>query len=103
MKKTTKKVVLSPKALSHLSLGEVERQHILMMLDMCDGNRTATAAVLEIGLRTLQRKLRRYGISLSNSRVQPTRSKQVIGRLLDETSSFGAVLNLDEFDALTRY
>lgn len=44
------------------SLKEVELYTILVRLKDLQGNRTKTARSLGIGLRTLQRKLERYGI-----------------------------------------
>src|SRR6185436_6106797 len=41
-----------------LSLAEVERRHILRVLDACKGNRTAAARALQIGRNTLARKLK---------------------------------------------
>src|SRR5215217_482251 len=43
-------------------LAEVERLHILRVLDSVKGNRTAAAKVLEIGRNTLARKLKEYGL-----------------------------------------
>jgi DNA-binding NtrC family response regulator len=43
-----------------MTLGEVERQHILATLDRMHGNRTATAAELGISRRTLYYKLEEY-------------------------------------------
>ena len=43
------------------TLGEVEKQVILERLYVEDGNMVHTAQSLDIGLRTLQRKLRSYG------------------------------------------
>lgn len=43
-------------------LEEIEKQAILVTLRLKDNNRTHTAKTLGIGLRTLQRKLRQYGI-----------------------------------------
>ncbi len=43
------------------SLGEVERKHILAVLQASDGNRTKAAATLGIGAATLYRKLKEYG------------------------------------------
>jgi DNA-binding NtrC family response regulator len=43
-----------------LPLAEVEKRHILQALDICGGNRTRTAKILHIGLRTLQRKLKLF-------------------------------------------
>jgi transcriptional regulator with PAS, ATPase and Fis domain len=44
------------------SLADVERDHIERVLRQMDGNITRTAAALGIDRRTLQRKLRSYGI-----------------------------------------
>jgi Nif-specific regulatory protein len=46
-----------------LPLAEVERQHILRVLESVKGNRTAAAKVLEIGRNTLARKLKEYGFA----------------------------------------
>ncbi len=43
------------------TMADVERELILKTLKQCDGNRTVAARILEIGLRTLQRKLKEYG------------------------------------------
>lgn len=42
------------------TLAEVERQHILRVLDACDGSQVEAARVLGIGRNTLWRKLREY-------------------------------------------
>jgi len=42
------------------SLAEVERDHILRVLDACDGSQTEAARILGIGRNTLWRKLRAY-------------------------------------------
>ncbi len=44
------------------SLEDVERAHILRMLEACGGNKTATARQLGVSLRSLYRKLERLGI-----------------------------------------
>ncbi|MCA1815081.1 MAG: sigma-54 dependent transcriptional regulator [Acidobacteria bacterium] len=44
-----------------LTLDEIERQHILRVLEETGGNRERAAAVLGISSRTLYRKLREYG------------------------------------------
>ncbi|MFN7916269.1 MAG: sigma-54-dependent Fis family transcriptional regulator [Vicinamibacterales bacterium] len=44
------------------TLAEVERAHILAVLDSVDGNRTKAAAVLGIGPATLFRKLKEYRV-----------------------------------------
>ncbi len=42
------------------TLAELEKQHILATLEQCDGNRTQTAKVLNINIRTLRNKLNEY-------------------------------------------
>jgi DNA-binding NtrC family response regulator len=42
------------------TLAELEQQHILATLAQCKGNRTRTAEVLEINIRTLRNKLNEY-------------------------------------------
>jgi len=44
-----------------LSLDEVERAHILRVLESCDWNQTRTAKVLEIDRVTLYNKIKKYG------------------------------------------
>ncbi len=43
-------------------LKSVERQHILRVLDRADGNKSEAAKKLDIGLATLYRKLKEYGL-----------------------------------------
>jgi DNA-binding NtrC family response regulator len=43
-----------------LTLAKVEEQHVKRILDLTGGNRTQTAKILGIGLRTLQRKLKLF-------------------------------------------
>jgi DNA-binding NtrC family response regulator len=43
------------------TLADVEREHILAVLDSVDGNRTKAATILGIGTATLFRKLKEYG------------------------------------------
>lgn len=45
-----------------LTLAEAERNFILSTLEFCQGNRTKAARVLRIGRRTLQAKLKSYGL-----------------------------------------
>ena len=45
------------------TLAEVEKQHIQRMFSLFQGNKSQTARQLDIGLNTLRRKLREYGIS----------------------------------------
>jgi Nif-specific regulatory protein len=44
------------------TLAEVERRHIMAVLDRAKGNRTAAAKLLAIGRNTLGRKLKEYGL-----------------------------------------
>lgn len=44
-------------------LDELEKQHILRSLEICDGNRTQAAKQLGISIRTLRNKLNEYGMS----------------------------------------
>ena len=44
-----------------VALDEVEKQHILRALEVCDGNRTQAAKHLGISIRTLRNKLHEYG------------------------------------------
>ncbi|MCP3103635.1 sigma 54-interacting transcriptional regulator [Myxococcus sp. K15C18031901] len=53
---------LAPSEPALLPLAEVERRHILHVLDAVKGNRTAAARALEIGRNTLSRKLKEYGL-----------------------------------------
>ena len=48
------------------SLAEVERAHIEQVLASMDGNVTRAATALGIDRRTLQRKLKAYGIAGSD-------------------------------------
>ena len=43
------------------SMADIEKEAILQTLDYTDGHRARAASLLEIGLRTLQRKLKEYG------------------------------------------
>jgi DNA-binding NtrC family response regulator len=44
------------------TLEEVEKETILQALEVCEGNRTRAAQTLGIGIRTIQRKLKEYGV-----------------------------------------
>jgi len=48
------------------SMADIEKEAILRTLDYTDGHRARAAGLLEIGLRTLQRKLKEYGEVKSN-------------------------------------
>jgi two-component system response regulator HydG len=52
-------------------LGDIEREYILAALERNHGSRTLTAEQLRIGLATLRRKLKSYGIR--DRRVPPSR------------------------------
>jgi DNA-binding NtrC family response regulator len=47
-------------------MADIEKEAILQTLDYTDGHRARAAGLLEIGLRTLQRKLKEYGEIKSN-------------------------------------
>lgn len=55
-------------------LAECEREAILSALQESSGNRSRAAAILNIGVATLYRKLKRYGLNRPANR-QPTSSK----------------------------
>ena len=44
------------------SLDELERAHILRVLELCEGQKTTAAALLRINRTTLWKKLRQYGL-----------------------------------------
>ncbi len=44
------------------SLADIERQHILRVYNALSRNKTQTARVLEIDIKTLYNRLRRYGV-----------------------------------------
>ena len=44
------------------ALADVERRHVLRVLETTDGNRQATAKILGISRRTLLRMLQRWGV-----------------------------------------
>jgi DNA-binding NtrC family response regulator len=45
-----------------MTLRDMERELIQKTLANTSGNRTRAARILEIGVRTLQRKIREYGL-----------------------------------------
>jgi DNA-binding NtrC family response regulator len=55
------------------TLEQLERDLIVRTLGHHAGNRSRTARVLGIGVRTLQRKIARYGVRLQGSRGRPRR------------------------------
>ena len=50
-----------------MTLEQLEREHIMRVLDETDGNRERAAAILGISSRTLYRKLREYESSLTST------------------------------------
>jgi DNA-binding NtrC family response regulator len=46
-----------------MSMEEIEKEAIRKALEDTDGNRTRAAEILKIGLRTLHRKIQKYGLS----------------------------------------
>ena len=54
--------MLEPNGDSVRPLEEVEKEHILAVLELNRGNQTQTAAQLQIGSATLYRKLKKYGV-----------------------------------------
>jgi DNA-binding NtrC family response regulator len=60
------------------TLAEMERAMIRRTLERTGGNRTHSAQILGIGVRTLQRKMRAYGIDIAARRRRPRRRMPVI-------------------------
>ncbi|MBE7498752.1 MAG: sigma-54-dependent Fis family transcriptional regulator [Verrucomicrobiales bacterium] len=54
-----------------LTLGELERQHILAVLARCQNNRTQAARLLDISIRTLRNKLHEYNRPPAPSAAPP--------------------------------
>ncbi len=50
-----------------LELSEIEKRHILRILEYTQGNKTEAARILKIGLTTLYRKIEEYGITFTAS------------------------------------
>ena len=46
-----------------MTLEEIERRHVLRVLEACEGNRTDAAKILDLDRKTLYRKLLRWGVS----------------------------------------
>jgi transcriptional regulator of acetoin/glycerol metabolism len=46
-----------------LTLEEVERRHVLRVLEACNSNRTDAAKILGLDRKTLYRKLLRWGVT----------------------------------------
>jgi DNA-binding NtrC family response regulator len=56
------------------TLAEMERELIRRTLEHTGGNRTHSAELLGIGVRTLQRKIRSYGLEIAPKRRRPRRA-----------------------------
>ena len=63
------RAIAAPETGSPCSLAEVEREHILAVLHASDGNRAKAAATLGIGVATLYRKLKEYGLTPRSRRA----------------------------------
>jgi DNA-binding NtrC family response regulator len=50
-----------------VTLAELEKKHILVMLEHCKGNRTHAAKALDISIRTLRNKLAEFGVASAKS------------------------------------
>jgi DNA-binding NtrC family response regulator len=61
-------------AASGKKLEEIERAHILRVLEECGGNQSHAAEVLDIDRVTLYHKLKRYGWSRSTSKADSGKS-----------------------------
>ena len=55
------KPVVEEKPMAARTLEEIEKAHILLVLEECGGNRTRAAERLDIDRVTLYNKLKRYG------------------------------------------
>ena len=62
-----------------MTLKELERRIILTRMVECKGNATHSAKSLGIGIRTLQRKLRQYGIPLGSQEYRANVCLQMLG------------------------
>jgi DNA-binding NtrC family response regulator len=61
------------------TLAEMERELISRTLEHTGGNRTHSASLLGIGVRTLQRKILTYGIDIAPRRRRPRKRRSKIG------------------------
>lgn len=68
-----------------LKLEDIERAAILERLELLGGNRTKTAKSLNIGLRTLQRKLREYGTPILSNSGRTAKWRDELDTLYDST------------------
>jgi DNA-binding NtrC family response regulator len=61
----------APESMPGMTLAEMERELIRRTLGHTGGNRTHSALLLGIGVRTLQRKIRTYSIEIPSTRRRP--------------------------------
>ena len=59
-----------------MSLAEIERKAVELALDQHHGNRTRAAASLGISVRTLQRKLKAWGMAKSDEMEESSHDEQ---------------------------
>jgi len=52
-----------------ITLEEVERRHVLRVLEACGGNRTDAAKILGLDRKTLYRKLLRWGVNKESPKL----------------------------------
>jgi DNA-binding NtrC family response regulator len=65
-------IVPPPSVPAHVTpLDEVEKEHILRAMEICDGNRTQAAKQLGISIRTLRNKLHEYGVAGRDDAAEP--------------------------------
>jgi transcriptional regulator with PAS, ATPase and Fis domain len=65
--------VVAPQYPPGTTLEELERDLIRRTLEQTGGNRTHSAEILGIGVRTLQRKIKTYGLAIPSRRRRPRR------------------------------
>ena len=75
------------------SLAEVEREHILETLSRCRGNRTHTAKVLRISVRSLRMKLQCYAHSGSEVTAPGTADARLAQEIADGGSAERGAVN----------
>ena len=59
--------IAPPSADALVPLEELEKRHILLALELCNGNRTHAARKLGISIRTMRNKLNEYGVAGSEN------------------------------------
>ena len=62
--KTKSEVSSNLKKTDEESMEEVERKHIIKVLESCDGNRTHAAKKLGLNVRTLRNKIKQYDLDV---------------------------------------